>query len=542
MKKKKFANIILPFSNKSDEDNINNFLRTMAHNDSRIKQSYINKKLGGYIDIFIDEEQKNIDKDNNIELRYEMIYDKIGILRNSEELWQKNLEELKKYIDGNGKKPSIKNKDKNIKYLATWISHQKRNYLYIQQIMMNDNIRKLWFNFINDDKYKQYFVSNEQEWLNNLEIIKKYINENNKRPSSEDKNNNIKYLGNWLLHQQKNYINKEQIITKDNIRKIWEEFINDDKYKKYFLSNEQEWNNNLEKVKKHIDENNKKPTPYDKNKNIKILGKWISMQQVNYSKKQKIMKNKSIYEIWTNFINDNKYKQYFISNEQEWLNNLELVKKYIDENNKRPSIHDINNNTKHSGQWISDQQKKYKKKQYNMANNDIYIQWTNFINDDKYKKYFISNNEEWVNNLESVKKYIDENKKRPSTKNINTYSMGNWILTQQKNFLDKKYIMKNDNICKLWFNFINDSKYKYYFLSNEQEWLNNLEIIKIYINENNKRPSTEDTNNNIKKLGKWISTQQQNYSKQINIMKNIDICNQWMDFINDNKYKNYFIN
>jgi len=121
-----------------------------------------------------------------------------------------------------------------------------------------------------------------------------------------------------------------------------------------------------------------------------------------------------------------------------------------------------------------------------MSNDNIYKQWDNFINDEKYKNYFLSNDQEWLNNLEFVKKYIDENNKRPSTKNINTYNLGNWISNQQKYYLDKKYIISNENIRMMWTEFINDEKYKKYFLSNEQEWLNNLEIIKKYIDENKK--------------------------------------------------------
>ena len=48
---KNIANIILPFSSKGDEDNICNFLKVMSKNDSRIRKSYENKQLGGYISI-----------------------------------------------------------------------------------------------------------------------------------------------------------------------------------------------------------------------------------------------------------------------------------------------------------------------------------------------------------------------------------------------------------------------------------------------------------------------------------------------------------
>ena len=71
------------------------------------------------------------------------------------------------------------------------------------------------------------------------------------------------------------------------------------------------WCDKLELVKKYIDENNKKPSTHDKNTEIKILGYWISDQQKNYKSKNKIMEDENIYNLWTTFINDNKYKQFF---------------------------------------------------------------------------------------------------------------------------------------------------------------------------------------------------------------------------------------
>jgi hypothetical protein len=463
---KKLANIILPFSNKSDENNINNFLRIMARNDSRIRQSYINKKLGGYIDIFIDEKQQNIDEDNNIELRYEMIYDKIGILRNSEEIWQKNLEDVKKYIDENKKRPSSEDKNNNIKYLGNWLLHQQKKYINEKQIMTKDNIRKIWKEFINDDKYKQYFLSNEQEWNNNLEKVKKYIDENNKRPSSSDSNIDIQKMSKWISAQQINYSKKKKIMKNKTIYEIWKNFINNEKYKKYFTNNVDEWQNNLESVKKYMDENNKRPSVDDKNNNIRYLGQWISDQQKKYKERKYIMSNDIIYKLWTDFIKDDKYKKYFISNENIWQNNLESVKKYIDKNNKKPSTHDKNNDVKKLGQWMSNQHKYYENKKYSMSNENIYNHWKDFINDNKYKQYFISNEDIWQNNLESVKKYIDENNKKPFSidKDSQIHKLGKWLSTQKDNYSKQKNIMKNNDIYNQWTNFINDDKYKKYFL------------------------------------------------------------------------------
>ena len=100
--------------------------------------------------------------------------------------------------------------------------------------MSNDSIRKLWEDFINDDNYKEYFISNEEEWKLNLEWVKKYINENKKRPSTSDKNKNIKTYGTWITSQLQRYPKKKEIMSNETIRKLWEDFINDDKYKEYF--------------------------------------------------------------------------------------------------------------------------------------------------------------------------------------------------------------------------------------------------------------------------------------------------------------------
>ena len=252
---KTYANIILPFSNKTDEENINCFLKTMARNDSKIRNSYINKSIGGYIDIINTlEEGENEDEDNdinnNILLKYELLYDKMGLLNNYQEIWEIKLGEAKKYIDENEKRPSTHDKDNNIKRLGGWIGTQQKNYSKTDNIMKNDIIREKWENFINDIKYNKYFLSNEEEWLNKLEEVKKYIDENNNRPSKDDRENNIKKLGNWMSQQIRNYSINKKSMKNEIIRQKWEEFINDIKYNKYFLSNEEEWCNTLEILKK----------------------------------------------------------------------------------------------------------------------------------------------------------------------------------------------------------------------------------------------------------------------------------------------------
>ena len=100
--------------------------------------------------------------------------------------------------------------------------------------MSNTEIRKLWEAFINDAKYSIYFISNEEKWKQTLEKVKNYISENNKRPSKRNKNPDIRSYGAWISMQQQQYKKTKYIMNNPDICKLWEEFVNDIKYSKYF--------------------------------------------------------------------------------------------------------------------------------------------------------------------------------------------------------------------------------------------------------------------------------------------------------------------
>jgi superfamily II DNA or RNA helicase/CHASE3 domain sensor protein len=533
---KKMANIILPFSGKEDESSINNFLKTMARNDSRIKQSYCDKKVGGYIDIV--NEIEDLEMENEIELKYELIFDKMGILKNCEEIWEKKLEEVKEYIDENGCRPSVYDKDKDIKSMGWWIGTQQKSYKEEQFIMKDTSIRKKWEEFI--DEYKKHFISYEKKWETNLEKVIEYIKKYNKRPNTTDKNNDIKTLGKWIGTQQKSYKEEQYIMKNDIIRKKWEDFI--DEYKKHFISYEKKWETTLEKVIEYIKINNKRPSSEDKNNDIKILGVWVLNQQNNYIHKKNIMKNLNIQKKWSQFINDDKYKDYFQSNEEIWINKLEKVKEYINRNNRKPQPTDKDEVINNIGYWLSFQQKNYINKIQIMKIKMIRKRWEEFVSDDKYKKYFLSNEEELNNKLKECKEYINKYNKRPSQKDKNNdiKQLGHWLSSQIRKNKENKGCMIDETIRKKWEEFINDDKYKNYFLTNEKKWNNNLEKCKEYIDRYNKRPLQKDKNTISKGIGYWISDQIINYKNNQGNMKDENIRKKWERFINDDKYKKYF--
>ena len=390
------ANIILPFSSKEDEKNICNFLKVIAKNDKRVKQSFENKKLGGYINIEnineLDEED-NLDKENNVDeltsydFKYTMIYNSMGLLENRNEIWIKRLEEVKKYIDDNNKRPTCYSKDSKIKQLGHWLFNQMIRNKKKQYIMKNEEIYKQWTDFIQSDKYKKYFMSNEDIWFEKFNKVQEYMNLNNKKPTRSNEDIEIIKLSRWIEIQQCIYKKKEQIMLNNEIFLSWTQFITNDKYKKYFKSNIEIWNETLIKVKNYIDLNNKRPSISDKNIETKKLGEWFCAQLTCYKNKTLIMSNEKIFLSWSQFINDNKYKKYCLSYKDTWYDIFTQVKNYIDSTNKKPSRSDNNNQIKQFGAWLSRQKINYKTKKQIMETKEIYDTWTNFINDSKYKKY-----------------------------------------------------------------------------------------------------------------------------------------------------------
>ena len=227
----------------------------------------------------------------------------------NEELWNNNLEKVIKYINEKQKLPSTTDKDVEINMLGKWLSSQNSNYKNMQYCMKDMIIYNKFKDFL--ETYKEYFISNEELWNNNLENVIKYINENQKLPSGANDKKYICSLGRWLYTQKKNYKIRKEIMKEDIIYNRFKDFL--EKYKEYLLSNEEIWFNTLEKVKKYINENNKRPSSVGKDYNIKILGCWINHQQNNYKTKSKSMKDEIIYNKWTSFITE--YKSYFSNDE-----------------------------------------------------------------------------------------------------------------------------------------------------------------------------------------------------------------------------------
>lgn len=375
--------------------------------------------------------------------------------------WNERLEMVKKYIDENNKRPSTTDNDERVKKLRIWISNTNTHFNHKINIMKNKEYYDKWKEFINSNKYSEYFVSSDDIWFRNLNDVKKYMDTHKKRPTFNKINTCDNYLSDWLINQTTKYNNN---ILNEAKRKLWLEFINNDNYKIFFQTNEQIWFDNFNKIKKYIDDNNIRPRKENKNIEIKKLGLWINHALYTHKIQTGIMKKEHIRNIWTEFINNPRYINFFINEDDIWLCKFEELKSFVDNNDKLPPTTSKNIIIKKLAEWVCIQKNNYKKKLSNMKNDNIYDTWKNFISDNKYKKYFMSNEEVWFKRFEDVKQYISVNNKKPSSNNDNddVKSLSYWVSEQKLNYKRGIGTVSNSNIYNKWTEFINDPIYKQY--------------------------------------------------------------------------------
>ncbi len=318
------------------------------------------------------------------------------------------------------------------------------------------------------------------------------------------------------------------------------------------------WKHKYDLMIEYINTNNRAPSRYNNDLNIKYLGQFFSNQVFAYKNKIKMMRHKMFYDIWTNFMNN--YPHCFLSIENKWINTLDLVKNFIITNNKSPSRYSkesdndtilnqddddiIDNNEVKLGMWLNSQRSHFNNKtkifsvktvngniEYNHPN--IVQIWNNFNND--FKEYSMSNDEKWITQFNALKDYINKYGKRPSckTKDDNIRQLGVFIQTQNKNFNNRTQIMSNEKYYEEWKKF--KEEYKEYFTSVIDKWFDKLNEVKTFIDIHHHRPNKHSTNPNERSLGDWLVKQTAKYNKTN--MNNEEVNDAFIDFIEE--YSNY---
>jgi superfamily II DNA or RNA helicase len=472
--------------------------------------------------------KKNTIMENNVIIKeWENFVEKYSTLfMTGEEKWLEKLREVEKYIQKYNKIPSQADKETDVIILANWICMQKIKYKERKEIMKNEEIKIIWEDFI--EKYQELFMTPNEVWLNKLRKVEEYIQTNQRLPSysdKTDKDKEISSLRNWICRQKKNYMDKYHIMENEEIRIIWVDFV--EKYQELFMTPNEVWLENKNKVEEYILKFNKLPTKHSEETDVSILGSWVCMQKYNYkTKKNTIMVNEEIRTEWKDFIE--KYQELFKPRvgEEVWMNHFQKVKEYIQKYNMRPSKHSKDKDISSLGRWISMQITNYKKNKEIMSYEEIRIIWSDFIENNQ--EVFATGEVVWFENKKKVEEYIQTYNKLPSKgdKDKVISILGSWVSTQKQNYKDTEHIMINDDINEKirneWIVF--REKYQELFMSRDELWIYNKNKVIEYIQKYNKLPPIRV------KLGSWVSHQKKNYKSKNQIMENEEIRKLWEDF------------
>lgn len=258
-----------------------------------------------------------------------------------------------------------------------------------------------------------------------------------------------------------------------------------------------DWNSRLDELKKYLDTNKKRPSENDNNYKVVLLSKWLTSQKRYYKEKKFNLKKEDFYNKWTEFIN--KYKKYIITYDDKWEYNFNLLKEFIIKHNRKPVRKSI---------------KKTNVNEDDSDEDDINEDDINDDNSDDDNDNSDDDNDDFGIDLEDLDSLKTEK------------FLGKWYQKQI-------YLFKNINNerSEKFFDFIN--KNKDVFKNFKDVWINNLQTIKKYLNDNKKRPS------NKTKIGKWLCHQLYNYkNKSRAVYNNISYKNLWDKFYND--YNEYF--
>jgi ribosomal RNA-processing protein 8 len=364
-------------------------------------------------------------------------------------------------------------------------------------------------------------------WFDRFEKLKKFIDENNKRPSVYSKNITEKSLGKWCQCQKYNYMNKTFSMKEEIKRNKWSEFI--EIYNEYFVGQEDLWELNFNKLKEFVNYNKRTPKYNLNDDNETNLHSWLSNQKTRYKNKSGGMTDEERYNKWSEFLNNN--KELFKSLDDKWDQNFIDLKEFIKKMKKLPFQTSINKEEKQLGNWVCGQRIMYKNKSGGMADEERYNKWTELL--DEYKEHFINLDEKWEQNLVKLTDFIETNKKRPSEKSKNEVEkkLSRWCSDQQKYYNKKLGAMKHEERYNKWTLFLEE--YKQYFLSNNDLWDYNLTELKDFMRKNKLKPSK-----NEKKHYNFLRHQNEDYEKKKGGMKDNERYNKWTEFLEE--FKEHF--
>ena len=260
----------------------------------RLTKDKDNNKLYYWIKHTKSNYKKNTMNINHRKIWNEFIkkYEDIFTKYNYEKNWYNNYKFIIDYSKEHNKLPN------DNKYIIKWISHQKDDFKNNKgSVYNNKEYNKLWQDLMN--KYPRMLILNKRldidAWMIKFNDLKDYliINKILSIP-----------LRKWYNKQINNYKQNKCLMEDINIRNIWKQFIEEYNDILNMSKNQQNWIENLNKLKEILKRGEKIPTRHNKDDELKSLGYWYNYQIYNYKNNKNILNNPMFRKKWEEFLNE----------------------------------------------------------------------------------------------------------------------------------------------------------------------------------------------------------------------------------------------
>ena len=254
---------------------------------------------------------------------------------------------------------------------------------------------------------------------------------------------------------------------------------------------EERFEENLEKLRVFVQENNRLPSQTANNPEEKQLGVWCNSRRHDYKVKrlsQERIKDLERIQLWS-----------WDPTEDQYQKSLQDLKKFIKQNNRLPSQTAKNPDEKQLGTWCNNRRNDYKKNQLSpekIKELESIQQWSWDPFEDQYQK-----------SLQDLKKFIKQNNRLPSkeAKNPEEKQLGSWCQNRRQDY--KKNQMSHERVQKL------ERISHWSWDPIEDQYQKSLEDLKKFIKDNNRLPSNKAKNPEEKQLGSWCQSRRQEYKK-----------------------------
>jgi len=255
--------------------------------------------------------------------------------------WKKNLVDLKKFIEINGRKPLAKSIDEYERIQGKWLENQVYDNKHGRNIMKLIAVKKIWEDFVNENK--KLFVSNNEHWQDKLNELEEFIVQKSRLPTQGSTEDEETFkLAKWIVRNNEQYEKQEKSMNNQENRDIWDNFKN--KYSKLFNSKKDDWFDKIQQIIDFIAIHKRLPYESKSNKTEYDLKIWIKTQGKVYAK-NKFSNEQERINIYEKLVSDN--PDLFTKSEsglENWIEKyeqlIEFIKKYNGLPKEKPKTDD----------------------------------------------------------------------------------------------------------------------------------------------------------------------------------------------------------